>query len=372
MKKTITARTMTLSGSSYEIGRQLGGIAAGIPALKNLHTTPVEGFDAEAVRGARELFKRWCPGLNEELEGFADALDAPVDRILFYGMTYLKPNCSHAAVLPSLTESGAPLLARNYEFHQEMEDFSLVKTCIAGKYTHLGTSVLFFGRDDGFNEHGLAVTMSSTGFPVGPLDDMRKPALIGFQFWAATRAVLENCKDVAEALAYLADMPIAFNMNLLLADKTAGALFSTFDGHKAVTRIDQTTEEQYLCAANHPLQPELVAIEPTAMKHSVVRYDWLCKKLDGKKNITKEYLKELLLSMYPEGLCCHYFNDFFGTTKSMVIDPKNGIIDLCWGGQAKNGWDSFDIKNPLPPSEKQIELNIVGFPQESMAYVPLV
>lgn len=31
----------------------------------------------------------------------------------------------------------------------------------------MGTSVLSFGREDGFNDQGLAVTMSSCGFPVG-------------------------------------------------------------------------------------------------------------------------------------------------------------------------------------------------------------
>lgn len=39
------------------------------------------------------------------------------------------------------------------------------------------------------------------------------------------------------------------------------------------------------------------------------------------------------MAKYPDGLCCHYFEEFFGTTKSMVISPTDGTIKLCWGGR---------------------------------------
>jgi len=60
---------------------------------------------------------------------------------------------------------------------------------------------------------------------------------------------------------------------------------------------------------------------------------------------------------YPDGLCCHYFEEFFGTTKSMVIDPAAGIIHLCWGGRAENGWQTFDIREPLSDAATDIQLN---------------
>ncbi len=60
-----------------------------------------------------------------------------------------------------------------------------------------------------------------------------KPAIVGLQFWAVIRYLLENCKDVDEALEYLKDMPIAYNINLLLADKSGNiALVETLDGKK--------------------------------------------------------------------------------------------------------------------------------------------
>ena len=112
-----------------------------------------------------------------------------------------------------MTASGHPMTARNYEFNDEAEDFTVIKTCIKGKYTHIGTSVLGIGRDDGINEMGLTVTLSSSGFPVGPLPEMRRPAVTGLQFWAVVRTLLENCRDVKEALSMLKDMPVAYNLH---------------------------------------------------------------------------------------------------------------------------------------------------------------
>lgn len=369
--KLIT-RTIELTGSNYEIGTALGKITASVKPLRELHTTGLKGFDNREVKKAASLFSQWCPGLNEELHGFADSLQVPLAQIFFYGMTYLRPNCSQIALLPSMTKSNRPLLARNYEFSHTAEDFTLVKTRVTGKYSHLGTSVLNFGRDDGFNECGLAVTMSSCGFPVGPLEYMRKPQVTGLQFWAVIRSVLENCQDVNEALDFIKEMPISYNLNLMLVDKTGKiALVETLDGHRGIKQIYHGSREGYLCATNHPLLPELVPYEPKAMRHSLQRYEWICNKLDHAAGLTCEDLKEMLLSKYPTGLCCHFFNEFFGTTKSMVIDPADGTIELCWGGQRENGWHKYSIQEPLTFPEKEIEISIDRFSPEIAEYVPL-
>ena len=42
-------------------------------------------------------------------------------------MTWLTPRCSHLALLPSMTASGHPMTARNYEFNDEAEDFTVIK-----------------------------------------------------------------------------------------------------------------------------------------------------------------------------------------------------------------------------------------------------
>lgn len=360
-----------LSGTNYEIGQTLGRLTAAVPPLATTHTAGMPNFGEAEVKKAIALFSRWCPGLDEELAGFADALGTAPEKIIYYGMTSLRPRprCTQIAVPASHTATGRPLVARNYEFSSEAEDFTLLKTSAKGRYTHLGTSVLHFGRDDGFNEHGLSVTMSSCGFPVGPMPYMRAPKIEGLQFWAVIRALLENCKTVEESLAYLEGMPIAYNLNMMLVDRSgAVALVETLDGKRAVKQLAEG--EGPLCATNHAVLPPLAALEPQAMRHSLIRHQWIGQQLQGKTGITVEDLQAMLLSEFPNGLACRYYNDFFGTTKSMVIDPAAATIHLCWGGLAQNGWRSYNIGEPLPETAREIELQTAPFPKEMAEFVP--
>jgi predicted choloylglycine hydrolase len=358
----IRTLTLELAGSNYEIGAAMGQSVAAIQPLKALHTAGFKGFEERETKEAVELFNRWCPGLNDELRGFADALQVPLERILYVGMTYLRPNCSQIALLPSMTASGGVLVARSYEFSHEAEDFTLVRTSVAGRYTHLGTSVLGLGRDEGLNDRGLSVTMSSCGFPVGAPDSMRRPKAAGLQFWAVIRALLENCADVEDALRFMDGMPIAYNLNLMLADRKGEiALVETLDGRRSVLKIQDGGGRRYLCATNHPLLPELIRYEPAAMRHSLVRYDWIRRTLDGAGAVSKEALKEMLLSKYPDGLCCHFYNEYLGTTKSMVIDPVGGEIELCWGGRRENGWGTYSVREPLSYEAGEAEITFDSF-----------
>lgn len=356
---TISTHTMEISGTNYEIGYNLGKSISSISSLKSFHTTALEGIGTKQIKEATDLFDQWCPGLTEELKGFADALEVSSEQIFYYGMTYLLPRCSQIAVLPGASAEGIPLLARSYEFNHEAEDFCLVKTSVKGKYAHMGTTVIQFGREDGFNEHGLGVTMSSCGFPVGSMPYMRAPKLKGLQFWAVIRTLLENCKNVEEALNYMKGMPIAYNINLMLLDKAGNcALVETLDGNMAVKKVSPDSQEQVMWATNHAVLPEIASIEPKAMVHSAERYNWIAKQLHNAENITKGKLKEMLLSKYPDGLCCHYFEEYFGTTKSMVISPSEGTIDICWGGRSENGWKTYDIKKPMDKSTEKIQIKL--------------
>ena len=291
--KTIHTHALELSGSSYEAGRLLGSRLASVPGLKKRFSSGFPGFGLTQFNQASQCFRRWCPGLTQELAGFADALGCAPEQVLYYGMTWLTPRCSHLALLPSMTASGHPMAARNYEFNDEAEDFTVIKTRITGKYTHIGTSVLGIGRDDGINEMGLTVTLSSSGFPVGPLPEMRRPAVAGLQFWAVVRTLLENCRDVKEALSMLKDMPVAYNLNLIVLDREGHcALVETLDGRMAVKTIDRDSGEQALYATNHPVLEELIPYEPQAFVHSIRRYDNITAFLERhRQGITAGQLK---------------------------------------------------------------------------------
>lgn len=367
----LQAKYIELYGTNYEIGQEMGHIVANIPPLKAWLTSGWQALNAEDGVLAMDLFERWCPGLNEEIQGMADVLNVKPIQVTYYAMTYLKPGCSQMVLLPQLTQSHHVMLARNYDFSHQFEEFTLTRTSVQGKFTHLGTSVMLFGRDEGLNDHGLAVSMSSCGYPVGAMEKMRKPALRGLQFWAVIRTILENCADVGESLLYIKDMPIAYNINLLLADCSGNAaLVETLDGKMAVKRIDSKGEQHYLHATNHVVLSELMQFEPEVMKNSLQRYQIIDQYLTAANNITADQLKELLLGEYPHGLCCHFYDVFFGNTKSIIMDLNDGRIDLCWGGLAENGWQSHFVTQPMEEGTQSIDIMQKNAPPGFFEMVP--
>lgn len=352
----LVAKYKILSGDSYEIGKNEGESMAKFPKGLNAFTNGAKLFSRDEKKDMTNLFQMYCPGLNEEIEGFADAVKIDKFNILYYALTYLKPACSQFVLLPEMTSDGHILVARSYEFSHETEEMLLLKTKVSNKYAHLGSGILQFGRTEGINEHGLVVSQTSAGFPVGNFGQMRKPAITGLQFWAVIRALLENCKSVKEALYYVKDMPIAYNINLLLADKAGNAaLFETLDGRKSFKCIDANTEEKHLHSTNHIHLDELSCIEPKAMHNSVHRYKSIEEFIKNKK-INRAQIQEFLGKKYPEGLCCHYYDEFFGTIKSMVIDVTLGELDICWSGNISKGWKTFKVSEDHPEMEWRVDL----------------
>ncbi|MEJ8555084.1 C45 family autoproteolytic acyltransferase/hydolase [Tepidibacter sp. Z1-5] len=356
-----TARTniFELCGTNYEIGYHLGKMAMNCPQFAEMQKCPTGTFTEKRAKEMTKMFDQYCPGLNEELRGFAEAIGVTRLQMVYYAMTYLTPGCSLLAVLPKLTKNSHVMVARNYEFSHKMDDFSFCKTKVKGKYAHMGGSVMQFGRSEGINECGLMVGQTSCGMPVGNMETMRKPAITGLQFWAVIRSLLENCKDVNEALQSLMDMPIAYNINLILADKFGrAALFETLDGKKAVQKIDETTTKQYIHSTNHAHLPEIVEIEPLAMEHSACRYEFIKNYMDQANQLTDKDLKELLLSEYPTGLCCHWYDEFFGTIKSMVFDVTLGKVDICWGGLNQNGWKTYSLNTDMQVGNFMVNIKV--------------
>lgn len=354
-----TVNFYRLTGSNYEIGYQLGKKMMINPQLIKMQKSDANIFNDAQIVQMKEMFDRYCPGLSDELQGFAAAIDISEKQLYYYAGTCLTPGCSLIAVLPGLTKEGHVLVARNYEFSHKMDDLSFGKTKVNDKYAHIGSSSMLFGRSEGINECGLMVGQTSCGLPVGNFAPMRKPAIMGLQFWAVIRSLLENCKDVDEALRTVLEMPIAYNINLILADKAGRAvLFETYDGAKEWKRIDAASPEQYLHSTNHAHLPKTKQLCPVVMEHSACRYDYISEYMKQADKLTANDLKALLLAEYPNGLCCHWYEEFFGTVRSMVFDVTDGTVDICWGGLAENDWTSYSLENGLAETGRTIRIKV--------------
>ena len=141
--KSVMYRHTVLKGSAYEIGQMQGEIVKAAPGFAAFVRSGQGAFSGAEFRTVRDSFDRFCPGLNEEIQGLADALDMPPAHVVYYAQTYLRQgHCSHMAVLPGLSASGHVLLGRSYEFDDTMDDLQLCTTHVTGKYAHVGFSSL--------------------------------------------------------------------------------------------------------------------------------------------------------------------------------------------------------------------------------------
>jgi predicted choloylglycine hydrolase len=344
-----------LEGSAYEVGKLQGERILLNPEAARLFTSPFPGWEPLTPQQAEttlKFFQKHCPGLEEEIHGFADALGVPPEQIVYYAFTYQGGGqCSHFAVLPSLSANGHLYVGRSYEFNHDQSDMRLVTTRIHGQAAHIGFSEIVFGRDDGINEHGLCATMSA-GAPKAPTE----PG--GCMFWAVVRTVLDRCATVDEAIEVVQSIPISFNFNLILADRSGqAARMEIASSHRAVKRIQANSPEQKVIATNHYNLPEMKPYDLGRMWNSLLRFRAIQNRLEAMGNqVTFEGIRAILSDLIPQGVCCHHYTDYLGTLWSEVIDVTAGTVEVCFGAPTHNPWHTFNLNSPAGVTEYSVQL----------------
>jgi predicted choloylglycine hydrolase len=342
---------VTLEGTSYEVGRRQAEM------LKGINDDFLSAFTSAAVDPAKygyATFKQLqdeydaaCPGINDEIQGFADGLGLPVEGIMFYDWSHLvQANCSHMVVLPPLTRDGHLLVGRSYEWKPEEEDLRLCTTQIEGRARHLGFSLLLFGRIEGLNEHGLSLTMSG-GMAAGLPHEWTKKT--GLSFWVVQRGILEACRDVADALDMLRACTPTSNTNILLAERGGeAALVEIYAGEMQVQEIDGASDRPYLVSTNHYILPGMAKRNhhQFILDLSLPRAEALRSAIEGDQPaVTRETLRGILAQKVPNGCFGPYYSDGFGTLWSMIFDLTAGEVEVCFGAPGFNPWRTFTLES---------------------------
>lgn len=342
---------IALEGTSYEIGRKQAEI------LKSTNESSLDVFTSGEVRPNKYGFATFkqlqneyevaCPGINDEIQGFADELELPVEKIMFYDKSYLlQANCSHMVVLPSLTLNEHLLVGRSYEWVPEEEDLRLCTTRVEGKACHIGFSVFLFGRMEGMNERGLSLTMSA-GMAAGYPSEWNKKTGLGF--WVIQRGILDNCRDVKDALEMLRSCTPTSNTNMLLAERNSrAALVEIYAGEMRVKEIINTSDWPYLVSTNHFTLPGMAERNhhQVILDTSVPRAEAICSSIEGDQPaVTRETLRRVLTEEIPNGCFGPYYSDGFGTLWSMIFDLTVGEVEICFGAPGYNPWRTFTLDN---------------------------
>ncbi len=284
-----------------------------------------------------------CPGLNEEMRGFADSLGVEANHLLFYNAAYIVPRkCSQMASLSSVTLDKHVYVARSYEWTHTEEDLRLCTTRVKGKARHIGFSIFLFGRADGINEHGVSASFTGGGVFGVPYKQR------GFENHLVIRSILENCKSVCDAMEFVQNIPVSGFFNLLVADRSNDAALVEFaDGACDIKRINNDSDDRCLFSTNHYTLPATMRYNKLncgIIGQSKKRYQLLASALKkAAPKISKETLRTILSKKFPEGVCDHYYSNGFGTVWSAIFDLTSVKADICFGAPTHNKWLSFAL-----------------------------
>jgi predicted choloylglycine hydrolase len=341
-----------VEGTSYRAGWLQGEF------LKQVGRTLVSYEPPEPEQTAREmrqLYDEYCPGLTEEIQGVADCLVLSFEKALFCAV--IGPavqGCTHAVALPGITANHHLLVARNYDMALADADLRLCTTRIKGQLSHLGFSDMSYGRLEGFNQHGLCVTLSNVweGIP----DDWREPH--GLHYAVAVRAALEQCKNLDEAVGLWQRIPIGNVGTFLAAEPSGSAACIEIAGRKrAVKRIGSNTGEQYLVSTNHfTLLAFPNPAEHVPNPHSTRRHDLLTSWLqENRGHITVDGFRAFLDRDWATGVSSYSPEHKAGTLWSMVFDVTAGTVEIRFGPPPDNEWHSFALDGPVGVREYTAE-----------------
>lgn len=309
---------MTLRGTPSQMGQQHGAVMA----QAGLELPTPDAALLKLGNDCEQTAIQHTPQLVEEMRAFADAIHIPYDTLKTFTLTVqlqqTMPSCSVVAVMPERSANGKLMVGRNYDFSYAIaEGATTYKTYPDAGYAHTGSSDIWIGREDGMNEHGLFVAMSATFIQgVQP----------GLPFWFIVRHMLETCKTVDEALAWIQSVPHSQSRNYMLADgKKAVVAEASLNGVYV-----REAEEGVLVMTNHPAHPELKPQVSFVPPDSHMRYDRLRMETDQK--VTLDDMKTALNDR-KSGVCAHGLFDGqgFGTLWSVIAYPGDRQLAIAQG-----------------------------------------
>ncbi|MGM0339021.1 C45 family autoproteolytic acyltransferase/hydolase [Enterococcus sp. AZ007] len=317
-------------GTHYEIGRKWGELLRknNKYLLDNIPfeiTKEMEAFSKECL----PYYKDFFPGVIEEINGIAKG--QLIDPNLLYAILFSMyglvraTNCSSFIVKNERTY----LLGRNSDFLTAIE--KMYMNCLytfkgPDSYSFSGNTTAFVEMEDGINQCGLAIALTSV-FP-----DSIKP---GMNVGMILRMILEKCQNVEQALELLKRIPRCTAGTLVMADLSGEACLVEFTNDRLVHC--SLNEKGFLCATNSFHLPEMQAFKIS------LDDDWFAEK---RYRTLEQYLAEHGQTMsIPEakkllggdfGFLCQYDRKTGkDTVWSSIYDLKNNQVFRCEGNPSR-------------------------------------
>ena len=226
--------------------------------------------------------------------------------------------CSGLALDSRQSDTGGTLLGRNLDYPPvgDIGQYTLVS--IVRQQNRYSYAAIGFpgviGVFSGMNEHGLALAIHEVVDIRAPL---RKFNPTGLPYALCYRQVLEQCRTIAEAQAFLNSIPRASATNLLMADKDNVAVLEV---NPDQVRVIPGQMGVATCT-NHYRHPDHVPEDPANPFQSRERLTCLTNRCQKPGRVGLAGIKESL----------HETNLGTNTLQSMIFDTKSLQLHLAYG-----------------------------------------
>jgi predicted choloylglycine hydrolase len=345
-------KNLTLEGSYYEMGTQLGKMIEGRLDLPEANAKKQEwASKSESVIG------QYTPELLEELQGIADAANLEKTRLNaiilydcsniknFYTTTSPMQHCTVFTIPKEHTESGKPVIARNYDWLTEVQEyFAMHRIHPTNKERNILFTDHYVGGYGGVNEAGLACGCTIAAYYNGNI----KPAMM---INMAMRWILDSFRNTEDAVAFMEEVPLSEGSIYLIADKRGVSARVEATPDKVFTTY---AHDEFLIATNHFQSKEMQQLEnkiTEANAHTTItRLEGITRWYNTqKKPITIDSIKSILRD-HEHGVCDHQqgvsynedgdreYEDIAGTLWSWITILGTNEVEICVGSPCKNDY----------------------------------
>lgn len=265
------------------------------------------------------IYEKYYPKILEEIKGLADGQnDFYEDFYTFLFSMYCFEFNNHCTCI-AIKDNNNIILGRNSDFLVSLE--KLYMNCLYSLdnvYAFNENTTAFIEIEDGINEHGLAVGLTFI-YPT-----IKKE---GFNAGMLVRYLLEKCKNTAEAITFLKNVPIASQQTLTIADRTGNIVVVECNCEK-IEIIRPDKYGNFVVAANEFNSSNMKQYNNyevdnwNAKERYLVSYNTL---KECKNKYSYSVIRDILLGKY--GFMCQYDRKIDADTVwSVIYDIKNKDI----------------------------------------------
>ena len=337
------SKTLYLTGTPYEQGKQLGqGAAAEIRENMrrafDFRERVAAGRDQADYHALTRQNERWVskvyPELLDELSGIAEGANVDYGELLSMNLnTHISHiysatlACTQVLATGSATADGKTYIGKTRDLskgpllavllHRKYDDGSYINEVhTAGRMT----------IPDGVNQYGVSVTCSGQWSPRVKVDLRRASSA-----WMTLnlQIVLREAKTTAEAIEILREQPRACGMQVLVADGASAAALEVTDDELDVFE----PEDGLLVRTNHYFSPSLAHLRPTPEENhgTLDRFDRATELMQKRRGSIgmADLLRVLSDHAKPpkESICRHGNGDPEGRTiAATFVCPEDRIV----------------------------------------------